>query len=83
MENIPDGVPIGMTNGLAQMVGSGVRAIVTVIRVISVLSLARAQSRYRNLVYYVLIAITVVGIHGTGLLPPEKVRDKRRAQATT
>ena len=76
-------MPIGMTNGLAQMVGSGVRSIApTFASSLFSVSLQRNLAD-GNLVYYILIAITVVGIRGTGLLPPEKVRDKRRAQATT
>ncbi|KJA22871.1 hypothetical protein HYPSUDRAFT_201933 [Hypholoma sublateritium FD-334 SS-4] len=83
VENIPEGVPIGMTNGLAQMVGSGIRSIApTFASSLFSVSLQRNLAG-GNLVYYILIAITVVAIHGTGLLPPEKFRDKRRAQATT
>lgn len=81
VENIPEGVPIGMTNGLAQMVGSGIRSIApTFASSLFSVSLQRNLAG-GNLVYYILIAITVVAIHGTGLLPAEKVRDKRRAQA--
>lgn len=82
VENVPEGGPMGIVNGLAQMLGSGMRSLApTFASSLFSVSLQRKLAG-GNMVYYVLLAMTLVGIRCTALLP-KKVKAKRRSPRTS
>lgn len=74
VESVPPGGPMGTANGLAQMASSGSRTIApTLATSLFALSLQRNLAG-GNLVYYIFLGLTLVGIYGTSFLPPDKPR---------
>ncbi|KJA17811.1 hypothetical protein HYPSUDRAFT_145981 [Hypholoma sublateritium FD-334 SS-4] len=74
VESVPPGGPMGTANGLAQMAGSGTRTIApTLATSLFALSLQRNLAG-GNLVYFICIGITFVGIYGASYLPSDKPR---------
>ncbi|KAF8183406.1 major facilitator superfamily domain-containing protein [Pholiota molesta] len=82
VESVPEGGPIGTTNGLAQMVSAGSRVIAPTFAT-SLFSIS-LQKRLAggNMVYYILMALMLISIRTTALLPPEKPKTKRRSATT-
>ncbi|KAF8879294.1 major facilitator superfamily multidrug-resistance, DHA1 sub-family [Gymnopilus junonius] len=78
VESIPEGGPMGTVNGVAQMVGSGMRSLApTFASSLFSISLQRGIAG-GNMVYFILLAMTLVGVRCTVLLP-KRVSEKRRS----
>ncbi|KAF8969121.1 major facilitator superfamily multidrug-resistance, DHA1 sub-family [Flammula alnicola] len=76
VENVPEGGPMGTVNGVAQMLSSGMRTIgPTFVSSLFSISLQRGLAS-GNMVYYLLMSMTLVGIRCTVLLP-KKFTEKR------
>lgn len=76
VESVPPGGPMGTANGLAQMAGSGARTIApTLATSLFALSLQRDLAG-GNLVYFICIGMTLVGIYGASYLPRDKPRQR-------
>ncbi|CAA7265249.1 unnamed protein product [Cyclocybe aegerita] len=84
VQSIPEGGPMGMLNGVAQMLSSGTRSIApTFASSLFSVSLQR-QLLGGNLVYLVLISLVLAGIQAAKFLsnPPEKKENRRSQQST-
>ncbi|KAJ3504556.1 hypothetical protein NLJ89_g7875 [Agrocybe chaxingu] len=84
VQSIPEGGPMGMLNGVAQMLSSGTRSIApTFASSLFSVSLQR-QLLGGNLVYLVLISLVLAGIQAAQFLsnPPEKKENRRSQQST-
>ncbi|CAA7266822.1 unnamed protein product [Cyclocybe aegerita] len=84
VQSIPEGGPMGMVNGVAQMLSSGTRSIApTFASSLFSVSLQR-QLLGGNLVYLVLIGLVLAGIQAAQFLsnPPEKKENRRSQQST-
>lgn len=69
IESVPEGGPMGTINGVAQMLGSGMRTLApTFSSSLFSVSLQRKLAG-GNMVYYIMMVITMVGIRCTGFLP--------------
>ncbi|KAF4614258.1 hypothetical protein D9613_007947 [Agrocybe pediades] len=69
VESVPENGPLGTVNGVAQMLGSATRSIAPTFAS-SLFSVSqRQQLAGGNMVYYVLLGLTVLGIRCTSLLP--------------
>lgn len=69
---------MGTVNGVAQMLGSGMRSIApTFASSLFSVSLQRGIAG-GNVVYYILLAMTLVGVRCTALLP-KRTSEKRRS----
>lgn len=76
VEAVPEGGPMGTINGVAQMLGCAMRTLApTFASSLFSISLQRKLAG-GDMVYYVLMAITVVGIRCTGLLPNKSERGR-------
>ncbi|KAF8969120.1 major facilitator superfamily multidrug-resistance, DHA1 sub-family [Flammula alnicola] len=79
VENVEEGGPMGTVNGVAQMLGSGMRSLApTFASSLFSISLQRGLAG-GNMVYYILLGLTLVGIRCTVLLP-KKPKATRRSQ---
>ncbi|KAH9481768.1 Major facilitator-type transporter psiT2 [Psilocybe cubensis] len=80
VEAVPEGGPMGTVNGVAQMLGCAMRTIApTFASSLFSISLQKKLAG-GDMVYYVLIAITVVGIRCSALLPNKRARGRHRAR---
>ena len=79
---IPEGGPLGTTNGVAQMLASGMRTIApTFASSLFALSIARNIAG-GNLVFFILTGLSVVGIFVALQLPhPLKRKEKTKSRA--
>ena len=78
VENVPENGPMGTVNGVAQMLGSGVRSIApTFASSLFSISLQRGLAG-GNMIYYILLAITFVSSRVSFMLP-KHVKTKRRS----
>ncbi|KAF9480013.1 major facilitator superfamily multidrug-resistance, DHA1 sub-family [Pholiota conissans] len=83
VESVPEGGPIGTANGLAQMVSSGARTIAPTFAS-SLFSVSLQKNLANgNMVYFILMGLTLINIRCTALLPPEKAKEKRKATIPT
>jgi len=78
VENVPENGPMGTVNGIAQMLGSGMRSIApTFASSLFSISLQRGLAG-GNMVYYILLAMTFVSSR-LSLMLPKHVKAKRRS----
>jgi MFS family permease len=78
VENVPENGPMGTLNGIAQMLGSGMRSIApTFASSLFSISLQRGLAG-GNMVYYILLAMTFVSSR-LSLMLPKHVKAKRRS----
>jgi len=76
IENVPENGPLGTVNGVAQMLGSGVRSIApTFASSLFSISLQRGLAG-GNMVYYIVLAMTFVAGRFS-LMLPKHVKAKR------
>lgn len=69
VENVPENGPLGTVNGIAQMIGSGMRSIApTFASSLFSISLQRGFAG-GNMVYYILLAMTFVSTRFSHMLP--------------
>ncbi|KAF4618794.1 hypothetical protein D9613_010002 [Agrocybe pediades] len=80
VECIPEGGPMGTVNGIAQMLGSGMRSLAPTFAT----SLFSASLEHNlaggNMVYYILLAVAFTGSQFTALLPKRPEAKKRSPQ---
>ena len=78
IENVPENGPLGTVNGIAQMLGSGVRSIApTFASPLFSISLQRGLAG-GNMVYYIVLAVTFVAGRFS-LMLPKYTKAKRRS----
>ena len=78
VENVPENGPMGTVNGIAQMLGSGMRSIApTFASSLFSISLQRGLAG-GNMVYYILLAMTFVSSR-LSLMLPKHIKAKRRS----
>ncbi|KAF8879293.1 major facilitator superfamily multidrug-resistance, DHA1 sub-family [Gymnopilus junonius] len=83
VESVPEGGPLGAVNGVAQMLASGLRAIAPTFAS-SLFSLSLQKNLAGgNMVYYILIALTLVGIRCSFFMPSKSARDKKGTSSPT
>lgn len=79
VESVPEGGPMATVNGIAQMLGSGMRSLApTFASSLFSISLQRRLAG-GNMVYYVVLGITLAGVRCSFLLPRKRRRTKRRS----
>ncbi|KAF9480008.1 major facilitator superfamily multidrug-resistance, DHA1 sub-family [Pholiota conissans] len=80
VETVPEGGPMATVNGVAQMLGSGTRSFAPTFAS-SLFSISLQEGLAGgNMVYYIILGITLAGIRCTALLPKKRRRSKRRSQ---
>ncbi|KAH9481773.1 Major facilitator-type transporter psiT2 [Psilocybe cubensis] len=85
VECVPEGGPMGTVNGVAQMLGSGMRSLApTFASSLFSISLQRKLAG-ENMVFYILMALTLTAMRASKLLPdtskPRRTRSPRNSRA--
>ncbi|KAF9560743.1 MFS general substrate transporter [Agrocybe pediades] len=81
VESVPEGGPLGTVNGVGQMLGSGMRCIAPTFAT-SLFSVSIQRNLAGgNMVYYILLALTVIAVHCSAFLParPARTSDGRQS----
>ncbi|KAF4614192.1 hypothetical protein D9613_007944 [Agrocybe pediades] len=79
VDSVPEGGRLGTANGILQMIGSGMRSIApTFASSLFSISLQKHLAG-GNMVYFILLAMTLVGVRCTWLLP---LHDKRKRRSS-
>lgn len=80
VETVPEGGPMATVNGIAQMLGSGLRSFApTFASSLFSISLQRHLAG-GNMVYYIVLGVSLAGIRCSFLLPRKSRKSKRRSR---
>lgn len=80
VEAVPEGGPMGTINGIAQMLGSGMRSLAPTFSTSLFSTSLQHNLAGGNMVYYVLLAIALVAVHFTAYLPKRPKSTRKSPQ---